>query len=827
MHKSGIGRYKEVQLRYDRSGFIQFRFPDKIEKGAVFPSSGKLPYIALFRFAAHENGPDILPRQFFRKLGEITCAPSPFGYGSARKDTDNSPFPLPEFRYCRAHGVMLTRDRKEGSRFIELVFLPGQGRYKVKKTEDLVIVVAVGDFARVKPGPFVSTESDALGGLDLPTLVATKSTKKRSVLESLTTDLTALARAGELDPMVGRRDELERLVHILLRRTKNNPVLVGEPGVGKTSIVEGLASRIVSDRIPVALQGFTVRRLEVASLVAGTMYRGQFEDRLQKLIAELGATNRQILFIDEIHTVIGAGSAEGSLDAANILKPALTSGKLRVIGATTFAEYQRHIERDAAFERRFQPLTVAEPSVAEAFAMLKGLRGHLEAHHQLKIGDDALATAVELAHRHLAARRLPDSAIDVIDEAAAAGRAGRLVDAPSPIVDRGLERQLKSVLQEKTLEIKRQNFERAAFLRDRELKLKLQLSRQQPVADGGTADALPMEAVHAAAARLAGVPNEQLLPTLTAASRIAAELGRKIVGQASALARIAAVVVRSAAGLKPEHQPRSALVLVGPTGVGKTELAYALATQLYGTRDAVIRLDMSEFREPHTVARLVGAPPGYIGHEEAGRLTEAVRRRPAAVVLFDEIEKAHPDVLNLLLQVLDYGRLTDAKGRAISFRSTHVILTTNVGADHWTKPGLGFHSSDTRATAVRDAATALFRPELVNRLDDIVVFEPLSAAAIVELLTRHLTQLNERLERYGVTVHVARPAARELARRTLADPFGARGLQRLLATELEAPLIARLALRDPSGPTETVRLSFAHDQFALKPSQARAQQPTV
>ncbi len=654
-------------------------------------------------------------------------------------------------------------------------------------------------------------------------------TKKRSAIDTLTTDLTALAEKLELDPMIGRTAELERVIHLLLRRTKNNPVLVGDPGVGKTSIVEGLAQRLAAGSVPPALRGVRLHRLEVASLVAGTMYRGQFEDRMRKLLTELEERPNVILFVDEVHTIIGAGSAEGSLDAANILKPALAKGSLRVIGATTLDEYQKHIEKDAAFERRFQPVIVREPSLPETIAMLRGLRPKLEAHHHIAIRDELLTLAVDLAARYIPSRKLPDKAIDVIDEAAASRQFVEVVaPAATPTNLRLVERQLKALSKEKEFEIRRQNFERAAFLRDKELKLKVKLARgTAPTAatSTGFAGQLEPEQVIATVARMSGVPLEQLSNDLMSSSAFAERLGTSIVGQSHALDRVARVLARARVGFRPAHQPQSALLFVGPSGVGKTALAYTVSRELFGSTDALIRLDMSEYREPHTVSRLVGAPPGYVGHDDAGKLTEQVRQRPASIILFDEIEKAHPDIFNLLLQILDYGTLTDSKGRAVNFRNAHIILTTNVGGDTWKTQKPGFDQSATSADRAREAIQGLFRTELINRLDDIVVFQPLSADSIATLVNRHLIELNERLTRHQLAIRIQPAAQRAFVDQTLASNLGARELERLLANELDTPAIELLL--KPNRRTHDAELAWENGVFQFVRRRAAAATPKL
>ena len=651
---------------------------------------------------------------------------------------------------------------------------------------------------------------------DAPMQMSPQSAKKKAPIDSLTTDLVALATKGELDPMVGREEELKRLVHILLRRTKNNPVLIGEPGVGKTSIVEGFAQLIANGNVPPALQGFAVRRLDVATLIAGTMYRGQFEDRMRKLIDEIEEKGNVILFIDELHTIIGAGSAEGSLDAANILKPALTKGKLRLIGATTLDEYQKHVEKDAAFERRFQPIIVREPSMLETLEILRGLKPKLVEHHHVEIPDDVIEIAVRAAQRYLPGRRFPDKAIDVIDEAAASIQ---LVSATHTskrdAAIQALEHQLKTVSREKTYELKRKNVERAAFLRDIELKLKLKLAHsRQETEQADKAHTLEAKHVLATISRMSSIPVDQLSNETLDTGELTKRLEQSVVGQTSAVTQAARAIVRARIGLKPSHQPRSAMLFVGPTGVGKTELAYTLTKELFGDTDALVRLDMSEYREPHTVSRLVGAPPGYVGHEEAGRLTEKLRQRPASVVLFDEVEKAHADVFNTLLQILDYGTLTDAKGRAVSFRNAHIILTTNVGADVWNASPPGFGQTNNTSERAKAAVRSMFRAELLNRLDDIVVFSPLSKPTLGALVERRTVELNRRLSSHNLVVSLHATAMDELATRAESSLLGARELDRLMAEHVENPVIELLAKRNTKS-AQTAQLVFRNESFQL------------
>jgi len=642
---------------------------------------------------------------------------------------------------------------------------------------------------------------------------AATSTKKKSMLELATVNLVSLEKQGELDPLIGRTDELTRLMQILLRRSKNNPILVGQPGVGKTALIEGLAHRLAEGTVPAALQSFELRRLDVTALLAGTMYRGQFEDRLHKLINEVTSRGNIILFIDEIHTVIGAGSAEGSLDAANMLKPALTTGKLRVIGATTLDEYQKHIEKDAAFERRFQPLTVAEPTAADTVRILQGLRDKLQSHHKVIIPDEILEHAVELADRYIAHRQFPDKAIDVIDEAAASVQMSLPAATKGKSAIQSLERQLKTISREKAYELKRQNVERAAFLRDLELKLKLKLTRARSTKQASGTPTITDSTLVTTVSRMTGIPLSQLTVQTLHPTELTETLGASIVGQGAALSSVARAVARARAGFIPKERPRAALLFAGPTGVGKTATAYALARTLFGSDDALIRLDMSEYREPHTVSRLIGAPPGYVGHEDAGRLTEKLRQRPASVVLFDEIEKAHPDVFNTLLQVLDYGTLTDAKGRAVSFRNAYIVLTTNAGADAWQSLTPGFLGGNDQRDRVRGAVKSLLKPELLNRLNDVIVFTPLETSTFHTLLATRIDKLNATLKSAGLSVALHPSAADELVRRASASSLGVRELDRLLGEHVETGVVTVLTTK--SRRQRQMVLTFGSTGFRL------------
>jgi ATP-dependent Clp protease ATP-binding subunit ClpC len=616
-------------------------------------------------------------------------------------------------------------------------------------------------------------------------------------LDQFGQDLTGEAREGKLDPVVGRADEIEQTIEVLSRRTKNNPVLIGEAGVGKTAIVEGIAQRIVDGDVPDTLAGRRVVELQLSGVVAGTRYRGDFEERLRALVDEIRANGDQIIvFIDELHTVVGAGGGGeggGSMDAGNILKPALARGELHVIGATTLDEYRKYIESDAALARRFQPIMVPEPSREDAIAILHGLRDRYEAHHQVRYTEEALQAAVELSDRYITDRFLPDKAIDLMDQAGARVR----LRTRMPSTDRrGLEERLEQLERDKAQAVADEQYERATELRDQVADLRARLQ----AADGGSSDAVPEVGVADIAdvvSRATGVPVSQLTESERARLlRLEEELHRRVVGQDEAVAAVAEAIQRNRAGLGDENRPVGSFLFLGPTGVGKTELARALAVALFGDEDRMVRLDMSEYGERHTVSRMVGAPPGYVGYSEAGQLTEAVRRRPYSVVLLDEIEKAHPDVFNILLQVLDDGRLTDGQGRTVDFRNTVVIMTSNVGSELISNRGatLGFGRArdigdDTESVALRDKIMPrlreVFRPEFLNRIDEIIVFrrlDPEQLATITEML---LEDTRRRLAAQDITVEFTPAAVRRLAELGYEPEFGARPLRRTIQREVD------------------------------------------
>lgn len=621
---------------------------------------------------------------------------------------------------------------------------------------------------------------------------------RSKALEQFTRSLNTLAREGQLDPVIGRENEIARTIRILSRRTKNNPVLIGEAGVGKTAVVEGLAQKIVAGDVPEELRGKAILSIDLSAMLAGTKYRGEFEERVKNALAEVKRMGNVILFIDELHTIVGAGSAEGAVDAANILKPALSRAEIRVIGATTREEYRKYIEKDAALERRFQPVVVEEPSPAAAVEILTGLRDKYEAHHKLSISEEAIRAAVALSRRYLPDRFLPDKAIDLMDEACS--RVRMECETRTPDLKQ-LEERLASVRREKAEAITGEDFERAAQLRDVEDDFDRQLreERSRWVSDR-TDDLVEVteEDVAAVCAEWTGIPARRITEGEGARLlRLEEELHKRVVGQDAAVSAVARAIRRGRVGLNEPSRPIGSFLLLGPTGVGKTELCRALAQALFGQEDAMIRMDMSEYAEGHAASRLVGSPPGYVGHEEGGQLTEKVRRRPYSVVLFDEIEKAHPDVWNLLLQILEEGVLTDSQGRRADFRNTVVILTSNIGArEIVNKAPLGFvqDTGDSASQQARMQAAVTgelrrtFRPEFLNRIDETVVFRQLDLSDLREIARRLLGQVEDRMAALGLSLRVEEDALTHLAEEGYDPASGARPLRRLLHTQIEDPI---------------------------------------
>ena len=606
-------------------------------------------------------------------------------------------------------------------------------------------------------------------------------------------DLTARAREGKLDPVIGREQEIQRVMQILSRRQKNNPCLMGEPGVGKTAIAEGLAQKIVQGDVPEALSGKRLITLDLSAMVAGAKYRGEFEERLKNALQEVKRAGNIILFIDELHMIVGAGAAEGAVDAANILKPALSRGELQVIGATTTQEYRKHIEKDAALERRFQPVTVEEPSQEDAQKILLGLRDKYEAHHKIKITDEAIRGAVEISARYIPDRYLPDKALDLLDEAASRARLKNMTPPPSL---KALEDTIAQTEKEKEEAVRTQDFERAAALRDEEKQQKAQLEEQKKqwaLSRGRISGAIGLEDIAQVAALLTGIPVAQM--TEDEAARLAhleEELHRRVVGQEEAVRAVAKAIRRGRVGLKDPSRPVGSFLFLGPTGVGKTELAKALAQGVFGEEKSLIRLDMSEYMERHSVSKLVGSPPGYVGYEEAGQLTEKVRRRPYCVLLFDEIEKAHPDVFNLLLQVLDDGILTDSQGRRVDFKNTIIIMTSNVGASQLqNKRPLGFggaQGEEEDRQMKKELLAQLkkaFRPEFLNRIDDTIVFTRLQKDEIRQIAARLMDQVVERLRQAGLEASYDDALLDHLAESGFDPDYGARPLRRAIQSQIE------------------------------------------
>lgn len=618
---------------------------------------------------------------------------------------------------------------------------------------------------------------------------------KTPSLDEFGTDLTLAAQEQRLDPVVGREKEIERVIQILARRTKNNPVLIGEPGVGKTAVAEGLAIRIVNSEVPDILEGKKVIQLDMGLLVAGTKYRGEFEERLKKIMDEIRQAGNVILIIDEMHTLIGAGAAEGAIDAANILKPALSRGEIQVIGATTLDEYRKHVEKDSALERRFQPIIIEEPSVDDTIEIIKGLRPKYEEHHKLRISDEAIVAATELSYKYITDRFLPDKAIDIIDEASSKVR---IQTSALPPEGKELEKDLKSVIKQKEDAIRNQEFELASNLRDDEAELKeriRELSQKWRDENDANKPTVTAEQVANIVSIMTGIPttkitegeSERLL-------KLEETLHARVIGQDQAVVAISKAIRRARVGLKSPNRPIGSFIFSGPTGVGKTELAKALAEAVFGSEENMVRVDMSEFMEKHSTSKLIGSPPGYVGYDEGGHLTEVIRKKPYSVILFDEIEKAHPDVFNIMLQILDDGRLTDSKGRHINFKNTIIIMTSNVGASMITSTSkLGFTVADDAAKdkyeklkdTVMEEMKKAFRPEFLNRIDDIIVFAHLSKPEIREIVDLMFNDLFKRLEAQNLQIKVTDEVKDYLAEDGYSEAYGARPLRRLIQKKIE------------------------------------------
>ena len=655
------------------------------------------------------------------------------------------------------------------------------------------------------------------------TVSPTPTTKtKTPALDAFGRDLTQLAKDNKLDPVIGRQDEIERVIQILSRRTKNNPVLLGEAGVGKTAIVEGLAQKITKSDVPELLRGKRVIILDLALMVAGTKYRGQFEERIKAVMDEIRRSENVIIFIDELHTLVGAGGAEGAIDASNILKPALARGEIQCIGATTLDEYRKYIEKDAALERRFQTIVVDPPSVEETIEILKGLRDRYEQHHKVKYGDEALEAAAKLSDRYISGRYLPDKAVDLIDEA---GSRARLMVLTAPPNLKEVEDRIEALRREKEAAVKGQDFEKAAGVRDQEREARAELERMKRQWSKAKAEAQPVvgeEEIAHIVSKWTGIPvsrlEEKEMQKLT---RMEEELHQRVVGQEEAIASIANAIRRSRAGLKDPRRPIGSFVFLGPTGVGKTLLAKALAEFLFGDEEAMIQVDMSEYMEKFNVSRLVGAPPGYVGYEEGGQLTERVRRRPYSVVLLDEIEKAHPDVFNLLLQVLDEGRLTDSFGRKVDFRNVVLIMTSNIGAELLRKQGsLGFKSEKEEITyqdiktKLLDEVKRTFKPEFLNRIDDTIVFQPLTRKDLHRIVELELAEVKQRLGEHRVEIELTEDAKVFLIDKGFDQVYGARPLKRTIQRYLEDPLAQEIItgrLKEASH----IRVDVADEKFVF------------
>jgi ATP-dependent Clp protease ATP-binding subunit ClpC len=623
------------------------------------------------------------------------------------------------------------------------------------------------------------------------------------VLDQFGRNLTQLAREKKLDPVIGRERETERVMQVLSRRTKNNPVLIGEPGVGKTAIVEGLAQSIAADNVPETLHNKQLYTLDLGALVAGSRYRGDFEERLKKVLKEIKTRGDIILFIDELHTLVGAGAAEGAIDAASILKPMLARGELQTIGATTLDEYRKHLEKDAALERRFQPIKVDEPSVSHTIEILKGLRDRYEAHHRVTITDQALVASANLADRYISDRHLPDKAIDLIDEAGSRLRIKRMETPPD---FKELENQIAQVVQEKKEAVEAQRFEEAGRLRDREKELLAEKeTKEREMKDAGIDlfDEVDEESIAEVLSIWTGIPVYKLTEEETAKLlRMEEELHKRVIGQEDAIKAVSQAIRRTRAGLKDPKRPSGSFIFLGPSGVGKTELAKTLAEFLFGDENSLISLDMSEYMEKHTVSRLVGSPPGYVGYEEGGQLTEAVRRKPFSVVLFDEIEKAHPDVFNTLLQILEEGRLTDSQGRSVDFRNTVLIMTSNLGTADLRKANIGFGKSDEAVSyekmkeKVNEALKQHFRPEFLNRIDDTIVFHELSKAEVTEIVDLMIKRVTVQLQGQGIGLELTEAAKLVLADKGYDPTLGARPLRRAIQRLVEDPLSERLLWKE-------------------------------
>lgn len=715
-----------------------------------------------------------------------------------------------------------------GTEHLLLAILSESDSYAVAFLEELG--VSVERLAQAVSKGMQGGADDGFGGFENES-APNGSQKGGSALDKFGRDLTQAAKNGEIDPVIGREKEIQRVIQILSRRTKNNPVLIGEPGVGKTAVAEGLALEIAKGNVPEILKDKRVVSLDLTGMVAGAKYRGDFEERIKAAIDEVKKSKNTILFIDELHTIVGAGAAEGSADAANILKPSLARGDFQVIGATTLNEYRKYIEKDAALERRFQPVKVGEPTPEQAVQILKGLRDSYEAHHKVKITDEAINAAVTLSSRYIADRYLPDKAIDLIDEGASKVR---LASLTSPDNVKELEDEIADYEKEKASAINEQDFERAARLRDEQKELQTKLDdakKKWQEQQKGNSGEVTAEDIAKIVSEWTGIPVVQL--TKEESERLLNMenvLHERVIGQSEAVTAIAKAIRRGRVGLKDPKRPVGSFIFLGPTGVGKTELCKALAEAMFGDENAMLRLDMSEYMEKHTVSKLIGSPPGYVGFEEGGQLTEKVRRKPYSVVLFDEIEKAHPDVFNMLLQILEDGRLTDSQGRTVDFKNTVIIMTSNVGARLITEKqsSLGFNSENENAEEsekkdIKELVTGelrkVFRPEFLNRVDDIIVFNKLNKDEIKQIAVKMLKTLENRLDKMNIKISFTDNAISEIADKGFDENYGARPLRRAIQNEIEDPLSEQM-LEGKVKEGAVVTCDFADGQFTFTTANA-------
>lgn len=715
-----------------------------------------------------------------------------------------------------------------GTEHLLLAILSESDSYAVAFLEELG--VSVERLAQAVSKGMQGGADDGFGGFENES-APNGSQKGGSALDKFGRDLTQAAKNGEIDPVIGREKEIQRVIQILSRRTKNNPVLIGEPGVGKTAVAEGLALEIAKGNVPEILKDKRVVSLDLTGMVAGAKYRGDFEERIKAAIDEVKKSKNTILFIDELHTIVGAGAAEGSADAANILKPSLARGDFQVIGATTLNEYRKYIEKDAALERRFQPVKVGEPTPEQAVQILKGLRDSYEAHHKVKITDEAINAAVTLSSRYIADRYLPDKAIDLIDEGASKVR---LASLTSPDNVKELEDEIADYEKEKASAINEQDFERAARLRDEQKELQTKLDdakKKWQEQQKGNSGEVTAEDIAKIVSEWTGIPVVQL--TKEESERLLNMenvLHERVIGQSEAVTAIAKAIRRGRVGLKDPKRPVGSFIFLGPTGVGKTELCKALAEAMFGDENAMLRLDMSEYMEKHTVSKLIGSPPGYVGFEEGGQLTEKVRRKPYSVVLFDEIEKAHPDVFNMLLQILEDGRLTDSQGRTVDFKNTIIIMTSNVGARLITEKqsSLGFNSENENAEEsekkdIKELVTGelrkVFRPEFLNRVDDIIVFNKLNKDEIKQIAVKMLKTLENRLDKMNIKISFTDNAISEIADKGFDEDYGARPLRRAIQNEIEDPLSEQM-LEGKVKDGAVVTCDFSDGQFTFTTANA-------